>query len=414
MLLFHEGLPRSGKSYEAMVEHIIPALKKARFVYARLDGLNYPQIAELAGLSLERCSELLVHLTKEDMKILPTYPFKPGAFIVLDEAQNYWPRQRKPLSPEMIEFVSEHGHKGYDILVMSQTFKSVHTLWCDRVSQKVQFRKQDMIGKPTHYTWLLYKKSDLEKFELVNKGSKEYNKLYFGTYKSFEEGAEGNQLYADKRASIWASPIFRKWLPIFVVCAGFGIYYLWDALGGGGIERGINKNAKPATPQTAKQTTVQPVGAKPPSPVPVVELKRYEKDFVQDLSERYRLRVSAIIKSAKKATATFEWYDESLRVQERLSMRSIVRFGYAVELDSDMETATITKGAVTYVATQFPLETYGQTSERQQQQIQGREPIESSSGIESSVVASRDGYGVLGRAGEGVRQPGIESKTANR
>lgn len=397
-----------------MVEHIIPALKKQRAVFARLNGLNHEQIAGLAGLTVDRCKELLIHLEKEDMQKLPTYPFTPGAFIVLDEAQNFWPKNRRPLSQELSEFVSEHGHKGYDILLMSQTFNSVHTLWGDRVSQKVQFRKQDMIGKPTHYTWLLYKKSDLNKFELVNKGSKEYDKQYFGTYKSFEEGAEENQLYADKRASIWASPIFRKWLPMFIVCACLGAYYLYDALLGGGIERGINKNSKPDTAKTATHTTSQHVGAKPPSPVPAIELKRYEKDFVQDLSERYRVRVSAIIKSAKKTTATFEWYDESLRVQERLSMLAVARFGYAVELDPDMETAKITKGAVTYTATQFPLETYGQTSDRQQQQIQGREPVDASSRTDIAHTLSRDGYGVLGRAGDGVREPVFESKTAKR
>jgi zona occludens toxin len=54
MLLFNEGLPRSGKSYSAMVDRIIPALKDGRAVFAHLDGLNHEKIAEASGVSLER------------------------------------------------------------------------------------------------------------------------------------------------------------------------------------------------------------------------------------------------------------------------------------------------------------------------------------------------------------------------
>ncbi|MGL6388160.1 zonular occludens toxin domain-containing protein [Aeromonas hydrophila] len=37
MLIFHEGLPGSGKSYEALVSHIIPRLKDGRTVDAYID-----------------------------------------------------------------------------------------------------------------------------------------------------------------------------------------------------------------------------------------------------------------------------------------------------------------------------------------------------------------------------------------
>lgn len=45
MIIFHEGLPGSGKSYEALVKHIIPSLEKGRKVYARLNGFNYEKVS---------------------------------------------------------------------------------------------------------------------------------------------------------------------------------------------------------------------------------------------------------------------------------------------------------------------------------------------------------------------------------
>lgn len=40
MIFGHEGLPRSGKSYEAVLHHILPALRAKRHVYVRLNGVG--------------------------------------------------------------------------------------------------------------------------------------------------------------------------------------------------------------------------------------------------------------------------------------------------------------------------------------------------------------------------------------
>lgn len=90
MIIFHEGMPRSGKSYAAMKDHIIPALSKGRIVYSRLDGIEHKQIAELAGIEEDRCRELLLPLTEEQCLKLPEQQFAKDSLIVIDEAQNYW------------------------------------------------------------------------------------------------------------------------------------------------------------------------------------------------------------------------------------------------------------------------------------------------------------------------------------
>lgn len=97
--------------------------------------------------------------------------------------------------------------------------------------------------------------------------------------------------------------------------------------------------------------------------------------------------------------------------------------GYDVMIDSRMETATITKGGVHYVATQFPLETEASVSDARQRQIAGGErgapavsPALSSqyaSPVSAPLVVStaandRDGYGKLGRVGTGIRKRGYD------
>ncbi len=425
MLIFHEGLPRSGKSYESVKKHLVPALTGGRKVYARIDGLNYEQIAGLAGITLERCQELLVHLTKEDVKQIDALEFEVGSLIIVDEIQNFYPDTRKNLSEGMTTFVSEHGHAGLDIILMGQYFKDMHKLFKNRTSQKVTFSKLEMVGQPNKYRWKLFKATEPLKFVQVTAGTEEYDKAYFGSYKSFEEGAEATQLYKDSRATIWSSPFFKKYLWYFVVLVGLALWWMVHLFSGGGLQKGLSGTGKveESKPYPSHAVAQKPVTAAPAAAAPTQAAeKRYQKDFIQDLSERFRLRVSVIIKSTTKQSAMFEWYDESLRVQERLSMNAVRKMGYVVDLDPDMETATITRDKVRYTATQFPLETVGQTSDVQQREIAGgegdfllidrRKPHKEEPAPD--VVASADGYGVFGKAGSGVRKIGEEEKPATR
>ncbi|WP_301886134.1 zonular occludens toxin domain-containing protein [Pseudomonas aeruginosa] len=59
---YHEGLPGAGKSYEAVVFHIIPALKSRRSVVTNIRGMNYERLSELTGEPLEMIKLLLINV----------------------------------------------------------------------------------------------------------------------------------------------------------------------------------------------------------------------------------------------------------------------------------------------------------------------------------------------------------------
>lgn len=416
MLLFHGGLPRSGKSYEAVVEHLIPALKKGRKVYARINGLNYEKIAELAEITLEQCRERLVHLSEDDVRGLETLAFDTGSLLILDEAQNFWPESRKNLNPQLTQFVAEHGHKGLDILLMGQEFKDVHKLWKNRVSQRVQFRKLDMLGKGNEYAWILFKATDPQKFEQVTKGRKKYDPKYFGSYASFVPGAEENQLYEDKRANIWQSPMFRKWIPLFGVALVVALGYLVYLFSGGGMAKELGGEVKPKPkPVAVAPQPVQPVRhtndqvkkAEPEKDKKkdfereVDGSKKWAKDFVTELCEKYRIRLTGVMVSAHKQTAIIEWFDEGMRVVERLDMVTLGRLGYAVTIDPDMLTATLRKGDFKYYATSFPLETNSRMADNTVRAISSHSGAPARGNV---VVLDKEGYGLNGRV-DGVRVP---------
>lgn len=67
MLVFNEGVPRSGKSYDAVLTHILPALKSGRVVYARVNGLNHEKIADYLGLNIAIVRDLLRYVATPDV-----------------------------------------------------------------------------------------------------------------------------------------------------------------------------------------------------------------------------------------------------------------------------------------------------------------------------------------------------------
>lgn len=70
MLIFHEGLPGSGKSFEACVKHIVPALQKGRKVFAYIEGLNHEKFSEVFELPQGRVKDIHTEHRRRGLDIL--------------------------------------------------------------------------------------------------------------------------------------------------------------------------------------------------------------------------------------------------------------------------------------------------------------------------------------------------------
>jgi zona occludens toxin len=147
MLIFHEGRPGSGKSYEAAINRIIPALKSGRKVYAYIEGLNHEKFSEVTELPLELIQSLLFQITKDQVKTIHDH-VSNDSLVIIDELQDFFPSGRDKLSPEITEFVTQHRHRGLDVIVMGQDYRDCHNLWKRRIDQLYQFTKRDAVGYP--------------------------------------------------------------------------------------------------------------------------------------------------------------------------------------------------------------------------------------------------------------------------
>ncbi|MDX7783220.1 zonular occludens toxin domain-containing protein [Aeromonas caviae] len=273
MIFFHEGMPRSGKSYESMEKHIIPALAKGRAVDAYLYGLDHEKIAPLAGIDVERCKELLVELTTEQASECWKY-VRDNALVILDEAHKFWPSGRKRPPEEMCNLVAEHGHRGMDMLFMSQTFNSVHKVIQDRTNKKVTFTKLDAVGLEKKYNWTAYQGtlgtrggSSFVTFSKMGNGVGKYDPKFFGTYKSHVSDDIQTENYKDERFNLFNKKSFKYGLPLVTIAFFGGIYYLTTFFSGsafgGKTKEELSEKTQQAKAPAGQVTVVTPKAPEP-------------------------------------------------------------------------------------------------------------------------------------------------------
>lgn len=332
MLIFHEGLPGSGKSYETLVQHIIPSLNKGRHVYARINGLNYEKIAELAEITEEECREQLHEISEEQIHEIPTI-VKNDSLVVIDELQNFFPSGRGKVAEDMTQFVTEHRHRGLDIVAMGQSIADIHNLWRRRTERKIQFLKMSMIGQDNRYKWTAYQGSLDGKGEIrftqIKSGIKKYDSKYFGSYASHQASTDNTDNYADTRLNIFNTSFFKLGLPAFVAVFGFAIYYLVGFFGGD--TQMVNEEALKSQQieQVAKTSSVEPnLQQKKQSPK-----ESYETlDFIQINEKRFTSRITYIEQYGVMIWDMIViWVDDGDRLHDRMYRDDLLAMGYTLK-----------------------------------------------------------------------------------
>ena len=350
IVVCHEGLPRSGKSYEAIVNQIIPALLKRRKVFSNIDGLNHQKFSEVTGLTIDVVNNLLIQLTNE--QILTVYDHvENDSLVVIDELQDYFPSYNKKLDEGITKFVTQHGHRGIDVVVLGQAKEDFNILWRRRIDTAIYFIKRDAVGDYTSYTWISYKQNK-GKFVKVRNGKGKYDSKYFDLYASHVADVEAIDTHRDDRVNILKSAAFKYWIPLFGVLFIFAIYYLYGVFHGDGFVKSkepvisSSPSVLPVTPPPAVvQQSVQPVLPKLPekiieSSIPSQEKLNAYKSFLDVYFKFYRPRLSGFVYTraveGKPARyhAEVQFYDETDKLKDSFSLPQLVELGYSFRASS--------------------------------------------------------------------------------
>lgn len=364
MLIFHEGLPGSGKSFAAIKDHVVPALQKGRKVFAYIEGLNHEKIAQVAEITLDDCRTLLHQVSKEHVPTIYDH-VENDALVVIDELQDFWPSARQKLGPEITEFITQHRHRGLDLLLMGQVLGDCHAMWKNRVDQLVHFYKRDAIGKDDEYKWSVQKRGSNGKFAEVTSGVCKYEEKYFGTYASHTQDTQNTGHYKDERANVWNSKVMKFGLPFYGLIAAVGLGVVIWAFNGGLVSE-PKKEAKVETRQEVKTATpaATPAPAAPvavPQAAPVKEqtaeyMPLPAADIIDEFTSKYRARLAGFIEFRGKRQGFIEWRDASNGVKEQLTLNAVQGLGWLVLVSPDGQMAMLQKVDKKYYVTAWPIE----------------------------------------------------------
>jgi len=188
------GKPGGGKSYEAVKNHVIPALEQKRKVVTNLP-LQIEHFQDVYGDEVADLIEVVEYNFHEYGTIRPFSKAEDflkyddwknekgqGVFFVIDECHLSMPTGKvTPQTTALLEYLSMHRHYGHDILLITQNFKKVHRDIRDMVNLVYRAIKKSFNGQDSEYILKIHEGCTTT---VVNTKERAYESHVFKFYKS--------------------------------------------------------------------------------------------------------------------------------------------------------------------------------------------------------------------------------------
>jgi len=350
MLVFNEGVPRSGKSYDAVKNHILPALKAGRRVYARLDGLDSAKIAAYLKMDEEQVRAQLIEVTPLDVKRTLIARCDVGgagdhswtiadelkdSLFVVDEAHEFYVASREAIDPGIEQFFALCSKNGMDGVLMSQWYKRLHSSVRARVERKNIFQKLTVAALKGRYNLRMYHSTEPDRFELVDATVQPYDKDIFPLYHGYDAASKNKDVYTAGGTTVWHR--LRKYALFVVPLVIVGCYCLFHFLHNGA---GLVKTPASSRP-LANVSGVPAVAGEVNGSVRIPESHAFHIDekgmspevkYVFDLCEDSRPRLAAVATMAGQTYGVIEWRGGGAGVSDRMTFAQIRSLGVTIEV----------------------------------------------------------------------------------
>lgn len=355
------GAPGGGKSYEAVVYHVLTALTKGRKVITNL-ALNLDAFALIDASYVD-----LIEIRTATLAVRPAVVARPdaqtrfmarlgldapektfngaafshvedfgdtwrhpdtgaGPLYVVDECHISLPKSGTPVPVE--EWFSLHRHEFADVLLISQSYGKLNAAIRDLVQVVYRVRKNVALGSSGSYT---RKVQDGIRGEVVNTAVRRYQARFFPLYQSHTKSGAGVEMGAADIIPLW-----RHWS-----VWGVGVIAVLIA-----VQVAVNGNpfrifatkTIPAPVSATQPGMAAPVHAVPSvvspvvpvaTPAPVVEEKRPLWPY-----GALQLHVGGVLRSARKTIFVIVFSQNGQKVFSQTDSE-MVQAGYKVSALND-------------------------------------------------------------------------------
>lgn len=231
------GKPGGGKSYEAVVTHIIKVVTVDR----RKVVTNLPlQVDAFCSVYGDYCRDLIDIVDGEFHNYGGERPFsKKDHYLQYEEWQNekgqktyffidecHLAMPMQGTEKELKEFFSMHRHYGFDIMLITQNFRKVDRDIRDMVQNHYRCIKKSMLGQDNKYILKVHDGASSSNQSVVATHDREYEQKYFKFYQSHTKSNQSVVEATSNDVQIW----WKHWsIKASVVFFLFGAFILTKA-----------------------------------------------------------------------------------------------------------------------------------------------------------------------------------------
>lgn len=349
MLVFNEGLPRSGKSYDTIKSHILPALAAGRHVYARLNGIEEVSkrqaIADYLKMDLDTLDGLLHHVRTAD--VLDTFRAiknEEGEWVipahlcdslcVIDECHTFYVASTQPILPASEEFFALLGQSGGDGVLMTQWYRRLHSSVRGRIERKNVFQKLTAAGMEGKYSVKRYHATAPDRFEKVTTDIESYDPAIFPMYRGYSPTAQNREVYKGGGQTVWRK--LGKYAAVVLVGVALAVWQLAHFFGGdSGLARESSKSIPAVRPASSPfpPAVTAPAAAVAAVPAAVHRPKMTDgQAYVFGLAGQGRPRLAGVISGeGVPPLGVVEWVQGDT-VADRLTLSQLRDLGVTVEV----------------------------------------------------------------------------------
>lgn len=234
------GRPGSGKSYESIVYHVLPALKDGRKVVTNLP-LNLKHFEQVYGPEILDLIDIKKDSFSKDNGVIRAFSDPSdftndewkneqgqGPLFVVDECHFVYPSsnsKKGSLINECLEYFSMHRHHGHDILLMTQSLGKLHKDLRAMIQIQYAVSKHTAAGSDKSYSQKVYDGA-MPRANKVNDNLRLYKKEFFPFYQSH---TMSDKSVTEAHAKD-VKPFYKHW--VFYALAVFICAFIYMALQG--------------------------------------------------------------------------------------------------------------------------------------------------------------------------------------
>lgn len=257
------GKTGGGKSYEAVVRHIIPTVTEHKRKVVTNLPLNIDHFCAVYG---DYCRDLIEVVDGEFHNYGGQRPFSKKehylqfedwkneagnrVYFFIDECHLALPQSGT--DKEVKQFFDMHRHYGFDIMLITQNFRKVDRDIRDLIANHYRAIKKSMMGQDDKYILKVHDGSSATNATVVATHEREYEKKYFKFYQSHTKSDQSIKEAAPSDIQKWYDNWFVKGSVIFFVVAIFLMYL------------GFKKQSDKKTQDKAQVTQQNSVGSGSP------------------------------------------------------------------------------------------------------------------------------------------------------